>query len=208
MANWRTATAAAITIVAIASTGTACKSTTTTGSSTSSAPTSGSGKATGAAAKAVPNLVGKGLQSAQDAAQAAGFYVLTSHDSLGRDRMQVFDRDWKVCSQKPAAGSTVSVDTRLDFGAVKVDETCPARDQSATSAAGGTMPDFKGKSVKAARGALDSSTSIQVEDASGRSRVIILESGWQVCSQTPTPGAKISGQPVTFKAVKFEETCP
>lgn len=210
MANWRNAVAATITIAAIAATGTACKSTTTSpGSSTgASTATASNGKATAAATKTVPNLIGKGLQSAQDQVQAAGFYILTSHDSLGRDRMQVFDRDWKVCSQKPAAGSSVSVDTKLDFGAVKTDETCPSKDQSAPSAAGGTMPDFKGKSVKAARGALDSSTSIDVEDASGQSRIIILESGWQVCSQTPAAGAKISGQPVKFKAVKFEESCP
>lgn len=158
--------------------------------------------------KAVPNFVGMGLQSAQDAAQKQGFYSLKSHDALGRDRMQAFDRNWKVCSQNVAGGKSVPTDTTLDFGAVKLTETCPAKDQSAPSAAGGTMPDFKGKSVKAARSELDSSTSIAVNDASGDSRFILVESNWQVCSQKPAAGAKLAGQPVTLNAVKFDESCP
>lgn len=155
----------------------------------------------------VPNLAGMGLQSAQDKAQAVGFYGLTSHDSLGRDRMQILDREWKVCSQKPAAGSTVATDTTLDFGAVKLAESCPAKDQAAPGKAGATMPDFAGKAVKVARGALDSGTSITVNDASGGDRFILLESNWKVCSQKPAAGAALNGQPVTLGAVKFEESC-
>ncbi|MGW1000773.1 hypothetical protein [Streptomyces sp. NPDC002520] len=158
--------------------------------------------------KAVPNFVGMGLQSAQDNAQAAGFYGLKSHDALGRDRMQILDRDWKVCSQNIAAGKSVPTDTMLDFGSVKLAETCPAKDQVPPSAAGGKMPDFHGKSVKAARGALDSSTSITVNDASGDSRWVLVESNWQVYTQEPAAGAKLNGQPVTLNAVKYGESCP
>ena len=158
--------------------------------------------------KTAPDFVGMGLQSAQDAAQSAGFYALASHDALGRDRHQILDRDWKVCSQNIAAGKTVATDTKLDFGAVKLNETCPAKDQKAPAEAGGTMPDFKGKAVKVARAALDSGTSITVKDASGDDRMIIVESNWQVCGQKPGAGAKLSGQPVEFTAVKFDESCP
>ncbi|MFI8280805.1 PASTA domain-containing protein, partial [Streptomyces sp. NPDC085929] len=91
---------------------------------------------------ALPNLVGKGLQTAQDEAQAAGFYALKSHDSLGRDRLQVLDRDWKVCSQTPAAGAAVETSTAIDLGAVKLDETCPASDVTVPKPAGDTMPNF------------------------------------------------------------------
>jgi beta-lactam-binding protein with PASTA domain len=73
--------------------------------------------------------------------------------------------------------------------------------------AGATMPNFKGKSVKVARQALDSSTSLTVNDASGQDRFIIIESNWQVCSQDPAAGAKLDGQPVTLTAVKFGESC-
>lgn len=165
-------------------------------------------KPAAAGRKTVPNFVGMGLQSAQDAAQEQGFYSLKSHDSLGRDRMQILDRDWKVCSQNVKAGTSQSTDTTLNFGAVKLAEKCPAKDESAPSAAGGKVPDFKGKSVKAARAALDSSTSLTVKDASGAGRWVLVESNWKVCTQSPAVGSALKGQPVTLNAVKFEETCP
>ncbi|MFH9089955.1 PASTA domain-containing protein [Streptomyces sp. NPDC017673] len=158
--------------------------------------------------KAVPDFVGMGLQSAQDHAQETGFYSLTSHDSSGRARMQILDRDWKVCSQNIKAGTTTATTTKLDFGAVKLSETCPAEDQDEPSAAGGTMPDFHGKSVKAARQALDSGTSLTVNDVSGEDRFVLLESNWRVCGQKPAAGAKLNGQPVTLNAVKYGENCP
>ncbi|MFI6463256.1 PASTA domain-containing protein [Streptomyces sp. NPDC050538] len=194
-------------ILVIGGLGTACHNTTGTGGS-STATTTGGNAMTGGRTKTVPDFVGMGLQSAQDAAQKQGFYSLKSHDSLGRDRHQILDRDWKVCSQNVKAGTTTSTDTQLDFGAVKLDETCPAKDQSAPASAGGTMPDFKGKSVNTARDALRSSTSITVKDASGKGRYVLLESNWQVCSQKPPAGTKLSGQPVEFSAVKFGESCP
>ncbi|MEU4027634.1 hypothetical protein [Streptomyces anulatus] len=108
------------------------------------------------------DVIGKGLQSAQDQDQAAGFYSQTSHDALGRGRMQAFDRNWKVCSQTSTPGEHPT-DTKVDFATVKLEETCPATDEGAApQAAGSTMPDFTSKSVKVARQALDSSTSITV----------------------------------------------
>ncbi|MFJ2302137.1 PASTA domain-containing protein [Streptomyces sp. NPDC087787] len=166
------------------------------------------GKPGGNQQKKVPVFVGMGLQSAQDAAQKQGFRSLKSHDALGRGRMQAFDRNWKVCSQNVAAGTTVSTGTTLDFGAVKLEESCPTGDQAPPSVQGGRMPDFKGKSVKAARAALDAHTSLTVKDASTRHRWVLVESNWQVCSQTPGPGTRLKGQPVSFTAVKFGESCP
>jgi beta-lactam-binding protein with PASTA domain len=158
--------------------------------------------------KQVPDFAGMGLQSAQDKAQEQGFFSLQSHDALGRDRMQAFDRNWKVCSQSVAGGETVSTDTRLDFGTVKLEETCPAKDEKPPAAEGDKAPDFTGKSVKAARAALDSGTSITVNDASAEDRLVLVESNWQVCSQTPAAGAALNGQPVEFTAVEFGESCP
>ncbi|MGW3330499.1 hypothetical protein ACWDF9_08140 [Streptomyces rubiginosohelvolus] len=154
----------------------------------------------------VPDFVGMGLQFAQDAAQEKGFYSLKSHDSTGRDRFQAFDRNWKVCSQNIQAGKTVGTDTTLDFGAVKLEETCPAGDKQAPKASGGKMPNLVGESVNAARGALASGTSITVTDAA-EDRMVLLESNWKVCTQKPSAGAALSGQPVEFTAVKFEESC-
>lgn len=203
--------AAAIAGLALA----ACNPNSTTGAS-NNAPSAGTTTTTSAAAsgnpaaadtKPVPALIGKGLQTAQDAAQAAGFYFLTSHDSLGRDRMQLLDRDWKVCSQTPAAGASVSTDTKLDFGAVKLDETCPAADVKEPEKTGKTMPNFVGKGLKAARESLPDDAAITENDAVG-DRSIILESNWKVCTQDPKAGAAYTGQPVTFTAVKTDETCP
>ncbi|MFE5600710.1 hypothetical protein ACFQ8O_16185 [Streptomyces coelicoflavus] len=155
----------------------------------------------------LPDMAGRGLQSAQDEAQAAGFYLLTSHDALGRGRNQLLDRNWKVCAQSPASG-TQPTDTEVDFSTVKLEESCPASgDQAEPEEAGGTMPDFAGKSVKVARQALDGSTSITVNDVSGQDRMVLVESNWQVCSTDPAAGAKLDGQPVTIGAGKFGESC-
>ncbi|MFI1446866.1 hypothetical protein [Streptomyces virginiae] len=177
-----------------------------------SAATPGPSSAPSSAAPAtktatLANFVGKGLQTAQDEAQAAGFYALTSHDALGRDRLQALDRNWKVCSQTPAAGASVDTGTSVDFGAVKLEETCPATDAPAPKPAGDTMPNFVGQGMKAVRGALPANASITVKDAV-QSRMVLQESNWKVCSQDPKPGTALSGRPVAFTVAKTEETCP
>ncbi|MFF3561317.1 hypothetical protein ACFYXS_14870 [Streptomyces sp. NPDC002574] len=155
----------------------------------------------------LPDLHGMGLQAAQDRAQSLGFHRLDSHDSLGRGREQIWDRDWKVCFQSPAPGRRPTA-TTVDLGTVKLAEACPANDAAAPPTAGATMPDLTGASLKVARQALPSATSITAEDATDQDRFILLESNWRVCSQSPAPGAALHGQPVSFKAVKFGEHCP
>jgi hypothetical protein len=76
----------------------------------------------------MPNLVGSNLQSAQDRIQDLTNFVIAmtvSHDATGAGRHQVFDRNWKVCSQNIPPGSLINRGTRIDFGAVKLDERCP-----------------------------------------------------------------------------------
>ncbi|MEU3724440.1 PASTA domain-containing protein [Streptomyces sp. NPDC031705] len=155
----------------------------------------------------LPDLVGKGLQAAQDEAQAAGFHVLTSHDALGRDRLQALDRNWKVCSQTPPGGASADTGTTVDFGAVKLEETCPAVDAPAPGPAGATMPDFVGQGMKAVRAALPGNASITVKDAV-QSRMVLQESNWKVCSQDPKAGTALNGRPVAFTVAKTEKTCP
>ncbi|MFI1397255.1 hypothetical protein [Streptomyces sp. NPDC020681] len=202
----RTSTAAALAAAALL-TLTACDTTAEPAAPTPTpTPTTSKDAKNRDEAATLPNLVGKGLQSAQDEAQAAGFLGLDSHDALGRGRIQALDRNWKVCFQTPAPG-THPADTRIDFGAVKLDETCPAEDAEEPIEAGATMPDLIGKSVKVAREALDSSTSISVHDISGQDRMVIVDSNWKVCRLTPKVGAPLDGQPVTIDAVKFDEEC-
>ncbi|WP_234439997.1 hypothetical protein [Streptomyces bicolor] len=71
----------------------------------------------------LPDLVGLDLQAAQDEAQAAGFFVLDDQDASGQNRLQVFDRNWTVCSQEPEAGA-YPTDTKVILYAVKDDESC------------------------------------------------------------------------------------
>ncbi|WP_328665390.1 hypothetical protein OG905_00505 [Streptomyces sp. NBC_00322] len=93
-------TAAALAATAVLAL-TACEDSTSPGSTSSAsglptaATSTGDSKASSDTAT-LPNLVGKGLQSAQDEAQVAGFYALTSHDAVGRGRNQILE------SQVPA----------------------------------------------------------------------------------------------------------
>ncbi|WP_225850789.1 DUF3761 domain-containing protein [Streptomyces sp. HPF1205] len=121
--------AAVVTFAALLAAGvalTGCDPNTTAHAGGTSSPAAAASGTTAAAAQApVPALTGLGLQTAQDMAQAAGFRNLTSHDSSGAGRMQIIDRNWKVCTQAPAAGTTATSDVKIDLGAVKLDESCP-----------------------------------------------------------------------------------
>ena len=61
----------------------------------------------------VPNVVGRNHQEAQDALQAAGFYELAEEDATGRGRMLVYDRNWVVVEQVPAAGTVADPKQRI-----------------------------------------------------------------------------------------------
>jgi hypothetical protein len=156
----------------------------------------------------LPNLVGKGLQVAQDRSQAAGFRKLSSHDSLGRARHQILDRDWRVCFQRPAAGRRPS-STTVDFGVVRLDERCPGTDQGAAKVKKATvvMPDLGGKSGAIAIAALGGNASITWRDGTGAGRWVLIPSNWRVCAQAPKPGRRFDGSPVTLVVVKFKEKC-
>jgi hypothetical protein len=90
-------------------------------------PPAGPAAAAPQASWIMPDLVGSGLQDAQDTIQRLtgyGIAVTTSHDATGAGRMQVSDRNWKVCSQSVAPGERITSSTIIDFGAVKLDENC------------------------------------------------------------------------------------
>jgi hypothetical protein len=75
----------------------------------------------------MPDLVGQSLQQAQDSLQAVSgnpLFISFSHDLSGEDRSQVLDSNWKVCTQNVEPGATFTDETRIDFGVVKVEETC------------------------------------------------------------------------------------
>ncbi|MCO1579454.1 PASTA domain-containing protein [Crossiella sp. SN42] len=61
----------------------------------------------------VPNVVGMVHQQAQDTMQAAGLRNLAEEDATGKGRLLLNDRNWKVVSQEPAAGTVVELDRRI-----------------------------------------------------------------------------------------------
>ena len=73
----------------------------------------------------MPNLVGQNLQLAQDKLQVLGSYVMDQQDAAGLGRIQVIDSNWQVCTQSPAPGKKVPVETVVVLGAVKLAEQCP-----------------------------------------------------------------------------------
>jgi hypothetical protein len=77
----------------------------------------------------MPNLIARNLQDAQDAIQALTnneFFYSGSTDLTGKGRNQIMDANWQVCTSTPPPGSTVTKDTAIDFGVVRIDvEGCP-----------------------------------------------------------------------------------
>lgn len=155
----------------------------------------------------LPDLVGEGLQDAQDAANRAGFTEVHSHDALGRGRAQVVDKDWTVCFASPRSGRA-PLGTVVELAVVRFDETCPARDQGlpVATTAPARMPDLRGKSLRVVKEALGIGTTVNATDRIANRRVI-LPTSWQVCTQDPAPGTPYDGGPVTVTVVKFGETC-
>jgi len=96
-------------------------------SSTDAASSGTTATSTAATEFVMPSAVGGDLQAAQDAVQAAAndpSFRSVSHDVSGESRSQLMDANWKVCTQEPAAGVTFNKDTKVDFGVVKLEETC------------------------------------------------------------------------------------
>lgn len=77
----------------------------------------------------MPNLIGKDLQTAQDAIQSLTnnkVWYSGSTDLTGKGRQQIMDRNWQVCTSTPAPGETFTTSTAVSFGVVKIGtETCP-----------------------------------------------------------------------------------
>lgn len=77
----------------------------------------------------MPNLIGSNLQDAQDAIQALTnneVFFSGSTDLTGQGRNQIMDANWQVCTSTPPPGATITKDTMIDFGVVRIDtENCP-----------------------------------------------------------------------------------
>jgi hypothetical protein len=77
-----------------------------------------------------------------------------------------------------------------------------------------TMPDLIGKDLQGAQDEIQSLTDDEVfftdsHDVSGEDRSQILDRDWQVCTQDPAPGEKLTPDTnVDFGVVRVSEQCP
>jgi beta-lactam-binding protein with PASTA domain len=67
----------------------------------------------------VPDVVGMDHQAAQDRLQGVGLYNLRERDASGQGRALLFDRNWTVVSQRPAAGKRVPESRVITLASVK-----------------------------------------------------------------------------------------
>jgi hypothetical protein len=70
----------------------------------------------------VPNVVGHNHQKAQDEMQAHGLYFLVEKDATGQNRLLLWDRNWVVVRQTPAAGKLVDSATTITLYSKKIGE--------------------------------------------------------------------------------------
>jgi hypothetical protein len=76
------------------------------------------------------------------------------------------------------------------------------------------MPDLTGGDLQGAQDAIQSLTNDAIfftdsHDASGEGRAQLLDRGWQVCTQDPAPGSKITPDTnIDFGVVRVSEQCP
>ena len=75
--------------------------------------------ATAAIIKRVPNVVGMNHQSAQNRLQSRGFRNLRERDCKGRGRLLLIDRNWRVVTQRPEAGTRVRTNRTITLCSVK-----------------------------------------------------------------------------------------
>lgn len=84
---------------------------------------------------ALPDVVSQPLDLAKSTLQAAGF---TGHSQdLLRDRSQIVDSNWTVCSQNPGPGPE-EASTVVELGVVKDSERCPGSAPTTTATATAT----------------------------------------------------------------------
>jgi beta-lactam-binding protein with PASTA domain len=156
-----------------------------------------------ATAKELPDLVGLELQLAQDTLQAAGWWLMSSYDTTGQDRLQVLDRNWVVVEQIPPAGTKVPFDNAVKLGVVKKGEP-----GSEVFEAPQGVPDVVGENLQLAIDTCQAAGyySFDYIDVTGQDRTPIMHSNWVVVGQSPDPGTDLAkDRVVTFSIEKEGE---
>jgi hypothetical protein len=114
----------------------------------------------------------------------------------------------------PAAGQSEPVSSpsvAQPTPASTTDQPSPAQPSETAVPQTFTMPDLVGKNLQDAQDALQALGSylLDQQDASGKSRLQVDDSNWQVCTQEPAAGQEVSvAATVALASVKLDEQCP
>lgn len=147
-----------------------------------------------------PTYVGQNLKKAKAAAYSAGFNAI-SHDASDGDAGQRDDDNWKVCFQTSAAKKVGSMPT-LDFGVVRNEWPCPAKDGEPIPYP--KMPKVVGQTFAKASVTLKPLALQAIEADSAYTDVSLPATveDWTVCFQDPEAGEEIEYPKTTTAYLK------
>jgi hypothetical protein len=154
----------------------------------------------------LPDVHAKGLQWAKAQTKDAGFDKIQTHDALGRNRRWHDDKDWMVCFEDPRPGAQPAK-TEVKLGVVKTDETCPSADQGRYEPAGTVMPDLVNRTAYMTNKILGDNASVRFMNRTSGDEVNHDLGDWRICAQSPKPGERFDGLPVTTLVVPYEKRC-
>jgi hypothetical protein len=184
----------------------------------------------------MPDVVCLDLQTAQNRIQEAGVFFSRSHDATGRDRAQLLDSNWQVVAQTPAPGTPIGeLEAVLDVvkhgepspvdacgeqdgaasgsddqAAVDQPDNTATADEPAAEEAEAIMPDVVCMDLQTAQDTIQEAGVFfsRSHDATGRDRMQLVDSNWQVVAQTPPPGSPIGELEAVLDVVEFGERSP
>ncbi|MGW6395893.1 PASTA domain-containing protein [Streptomyces sp. NPDC055103] len=156
-----------------------------------------------------PNYVGQNLKTAKAAAYSTGFNAI-SHDASDGDAGQWDDDNWRVCFQTSAAKKVGSMPT-LDFGVVRNEWPCPAKDGEPIPYP--KMPKVVGQTFEKASTTLKPLALQAIEADSAYTDVTVPATvdDWIVCFQDPEAGEEIKYPRTTTAYLKVTSpgtACP
>ena len=141
----------------------------------------------------------------QDSVAYSNIGDLNASDVMqdGNDGNSNSTDNYFVCAQNPSPGTKISSDAEVTFIVAPSSGDCQVNT--------GRMPNLVGMELDLASNLAEAmgSGSPSKTDATSDARTILLDSNWQVCSQSPAQDADLnSDTEVKLYAVKTDENCP
>jgi hypothetical protein len=153
----------------------------------------------GGATALLPDLVGLDLQLAQDILQDRGWYLVNPYDATGKGRMQLWDRNWVVVEQGPAAGQSAALSKVIELGVVEKGD--PGSEVLRQEVG---LPDVTGDNLQLAIDTMQSEGFYMFTymDVTGKVVIPVVHRNWVVAAQEPSPGSRLSRDRVVTLEVK------